>query len=254
MAFALSEYEGNVEVQIDGWALSMGSILAISGNKTTMAKNGRMMLHGPSLNASGTEEDLMEAATLAKGYKEQLSDIYAAKTGKEPEEFVALLSERKDHWYTAEEAKAMGLVDEIIEPAQVAACASKEEIIAFSEIPEDIIAALETQPLEPDELEAVVDKDTVENIVEEEPELDPVAVERSRNKSIMAACRTAGKPHLAENYIDRGYALDMVQDLLSEIKASQEETPPAQISSQTESSSIGSSWGDAYTKAGMKTN
>jgi ATP-dependent protease ClpP protease subunit len=263
---SLKDYSGKVDIQIDGWALSMASVASMgvaNGGKIRMASNGRYMLHGPRLDAWGTEEDLLEAATFAKNYKNDLAAAYSIQTGKPEAEFVALMSDRIDHWYTAAEALAMGFIDEIIEMPKAAACASSIEIAAFGEIPEYIVAELsaaseETPPAEEEEKPPVEEeKPPVEEEkppAEEETQVDLVAVERARSKSIMAACRTAGKPHLAENYIDKAYSLDIVQDLLTEIKAAGEEQPPhLQHVTKTPTSQSADIWSVAHKDAGLKT-
>lgn len=291
MMASLKDYSGKVDIQIDGWALSMASVASMgvaNGGKIRMASNGRYMLHGPRLDAWGTEEDLLEAATFAKNYKNDLAAAYSTQTGKPEAEFVALMSDRIDHWYTAAEALEMGFIDEIIEMPKAAACASTKEISAFGEIPEYIVAELsaaseesskdddettnDTDDNQTDETndsdvnadDDVTDADNTDDVTNkdeetppaaEEEQVDPVAAERARSKSIMAACRTAGMSHLAENYIDKGYALDVVQDLLTEIKAAKEETPHSQHVTQTptaksESASI---WSAAHKQANIKT-
>lgn len=258
MMASLKDYAGKVDVQIDGWALSMASVASMgvaNGGKIRMASNGRYMIHGPRLEAFGTEEDLLESANFAKNYKNDLAAAYAAQTGKPAAEFVTLMSDRVDHWYTAAEALEMGFIDEIIEMPKAAACAAPKEISAFGEIPEDIAAELAAASEEPEEDETTDDIEDVPPVEEEDAPVDLVAVERARSKSIMAACRAAGKPHLAENYIDKGYALDMVQDLLTEIKAAGEEQPPhSQHSTVTSTSSSESDdiWNAAHTIAGIK--
>jgi ATP-dependent protease ClpP protease subunit len=275
MMASLKDYAGKVDVQIDGWALSMASVASMgvaNGGKIRMASNGRYMIHGPRLEAFGTEEDLLESAKFAKNYKNDLAAAYAAQTGKPAAEFVTLMSDRVDHWYTAAEALEMGFIDEIIEMPKAAACAAPKEISAFGEIPEDIAAELAHEESEEESTDEAAEESTDETSesnddadsnstdentppVEQEDKVDPVAAERARSKSIMAACRAAGKPHLAENYIDKGYALDIVQDLLTEIKAAQEEAPQPQHSTVTptvtsESTDI---WSAAHKQAGFKT-
>jgi len=258
----LKDYPGKVDVQIDGWALSMASVASMgvaNGGKIKMASSGRYMIHGPRLDAWGTEEDLLEAATFAKNYKNDLAAAYSVQTGKPEAEFVTLMSDRIDHWYTAAEALAMGFIDEIIEMPKAAACASSKEIAAFGEIPKDIIAELavisEESSEDDDDTTENTDDNPADDPNDEETPVDLVAVERARSKSIMAACRTAGMPHLAENYMDKGYAVDVVQDLLTEIKAAKEETPHSQHVTQTptaKSESV-SIWSAAHKQANIKT-
>ena len=70
------------------------------------------MIHQPSAGTQGKVTDMEIDVEHFLRIKKKLNAIMAANTGKTPGE-VKEASER-DHWMTAEEAKAFGLVDKII--------------------------------------------------------------------------------------------------------------------------------------------
>jgi hypothetical protein len=69
-------------------------------------------------------------------WAEAMSTSYARKTGKSKAEMLALLTDGKDHWYTAEEAKDMGFIDEVIDALPLVAGFDRAAISAkFKSLP-----------------------------------------------------------------------------------------------------------------------
>ena len=108
----LAKTSANVHIIVDGIAASMGSILILAGNKVSIADNAYVMIHAPSGDVRGNAKDLQKVARLLTSMEKNFVSKYAAKTGKSEEEVAAWLD--GDNWFSAEEAKAEGLVDEII--------------------------------------------------------------------------------------------------------------------------------------------
>lgn len=97
-----------------GIAASMGAVLMCAGvkGKRTALKHSRVMMHQPSGGIGGQATDILITVNEIKKIKKELYDIIAFHTGKSSEE-VAKDSDR-DFWMSAEEAKAYGLVDEVL--------------------------------------------------------------------------------------------------------------------------------------------
>ena len=97
-----------------GLAASMGAFLLSSGakGKRFALPNSEIMIHQPSGGAQGQATEIEIVAKHILRTKEKLNKILAENTGKTEAE-IKDASER-DHWMTAEEAKAFGLVDKII--------------------------------------------------------------------------------------------------------------------------------------------
>lgn len=70
------------------------------------------MMHQPSGGIGGQASDILITVNEIKKIKKELYDIIAFHAGKTSEE-VAKDSDR-DYWMSAEEAKAYGLVDEVL--------------------------------------------------------------------------------------------------------------------------------------------
>ena len=97
-----------------GMAASMGAFLLAAGaiGKRRALPNAEIMIHQPSGGAQGQATDIAIVADRIVKTKAKLNRILAERTGQ-PLEKVAADAER-DYYMDDEEAKAYGLVDEII--------------------------------------------------------------------------------------------------------------------------------------------
>ena len=97
-----------------GQAASMGSLLLTAGDKGQRftLPNSRIMLHQPSGGFQGQASDIALHAKEILLLKERLNLIYVEHTGQKLEEVEKALD--RDNFMTAEEAKAWGIIDEII--------------------------------------------------------------------------------------------------------------------------------------------
>ena len=118
---ALRRHKATVNVFVDGVAISCASYIAMAGDTITMAKNSQMMIHAPWTFAYGNSNDMREQADILDRYAKAMASAYADKSGKTYEDALALLTDRKDHWFLADEAKAEGFADEVGEEVAVAA-------------------------------------------------------------------------------------------------------------------------------------
>jgi len=97
-----------------GMAASMGAFLLSSGakGKRLALPNAEVMIHQPSGGAKGQATEIQIVAENILKTKKKLNEILAANTGQSVEK-IAEDTER-DNFMSAEEAKAYGLIDEII--------------------------------------------------------------------------------------------------------------------------------------------
>ena len=97
-----------------GQAMSMASLLLAAGD-AGMRKclpSARIMLHQPSGGASGQVENIaIHAAELVK-VRARLNDIYMEHTGQDTSTIEDVMD--RDRFFSPEEAKAFGLLDEVI--------------------------------------------------------------------------------------------------------------------------------------------
>lgn len=99
-----------------GMAASMGAFLLTAGAKgmRRILPNAEVMIHQPLGGAQGQATDIAIHAEYILKIKKKLNTILAQRTGQ-PLEKVEADTER-DHFLSAEEALAYGIVDEIVAP------------------------------------------------------------------------------------------------------------------------------------------
>ncbi len=104
----------DVSTTVIGMAASMGAFLLAGGakGKRYALPNAEVMIHQPSGGARGQATDIKIVAEQILQTRQKLNEILAANTGQ-PVEQVAIDTER-DNYMTAEQAKAYGLIDEVI--------------------------------------------------------------------------------------------------------------------------------------------
>ena len=97
-----------------GMAASMGSVLLCAGTKgkRSALPHSRVLIHQPLGGAQGQASDILIAAREIEKTRTELFRIISDHSGQ-PIERVAADGDR-DFWMTAEEAKAYGMVDEIL--------------------------------------------------------------------------------------------------------------------------------------------
>ncbi len=96
-----------------GMAASMGSFLLQAGaaGQRIALPNARIMLHQPSGGFRGQASDIERHAEDIVKTKKRLNELYAKHTGQ-PVEVVERTLDR-DHFMSADEAKAFGIVDQV---------------------------------------------------------------------------------------------------------------------------------------------
>jgi len=100
-----------------GLQASMGSFLLSSGTKgkRVALPNSRIMIHQPSSGTQGKITD--QEITLREGLflKQRINEILAKNTGQKMAKIEKDME--RDFWMSAEEAKAYGIIDEVITKA-----------------------------------------------------------------------------------------------------------------------------------------
>ena len=97
-----------------GQAASMGALLLTAGakGKRYALPLARIMIHQPLGGAQGQSTDIQIQAREIMRIREVINDILTSTTGKERAQIVE--DTERDNFMTADEAKAYGLIDEVI--------------------------------------------------------------------------------------------------------------------------------------------
>lgn len=98
-----------------GQAASMGSLLLAAGapGKRYSLPNSRIMVHQPSGGAQGQAADIEIQAREILKLRSRLNEIYVRHTGQTLETIETAME--RDYFMSPEEAKAFGLIDEVVE-------------------------------------------------------------------------------------------------------------------------------------------
>ncbi len=104
-----------------GMAASMGQFLLASGTpgKRYATPHARVMMHQPSGGIRGTATDIRINAELILHMKQVMAELTAEQTGKTVEQIMK--DADRDRWFTAEEAKEYGFIDQVVRHAPSAA-------------------------------------------------------------------------------------------------------------------------------------
>jgi ATP-dependent Clp protease protease subunit len=103
-----------------GMAASMGQFLLSAGTpgKRYATPHARVMMHQPSGGIGGTASDIKIQAEQLLHIKKQMAELIALHTGQTVDQIEQ--DSDRDRWFTAEEAKEYGFVDQVITKATMA--------------------------------------------------------------------------------------------------------------------------------------
>jgi len=174
---SLKKHNGSINVEIEGLAASMASIVMLAGDTITASENSLIMVHNPSVGIQGESKDLTKKAELLDKIKEQMVNIYSSKTGMDEKSVIDMMD--SETWLTASEALEVGLITSVGEAIKVAAV---NETV-FSNAPKWVVDFTKKQnPNVMDDILSMLTnlKNKISGIKEETPKgvriLDDVAV------------------------------------------------------------------------------
>ena len=104
----------NVATICTGIAASMGAVLLCAGHegKRSALPHARVMIHQPLGGAQGQASDIEITAREILKLKDELYQIISKHSGQSMEKVTE--NSDRDYWMKAEEAKAYGMVDEVL--------------------------------------------------------------------------------------------------------------------------------------------
>jgi ATP-dependent Clp endopeptidase proteolytic subunit ClpP len=101
----------DVTAFVDGYSLSAASFLMLAAGKVVAPSNAIVMIHKPQGWVDGDAKAMRQMADILDTHQDSIASIYAQKTGKDSKEINNALD--AETWFTGDEAKAFGLVDEV---------------------------------------------------------------------------------------------------------------------------------------------
>lgn len=150
---AIRQHRAQVTVHVDALAASIASVIAMGGDRIVMAPGSQMMIHDGLCLCIGNAADMRETADFLDQQSDNIASIYAARAGGTATEWRARMT--AETWYTAEEAVAAGLADEVSSSHSITEANSPQDLswdlsifnyAGRSEAPNPL-AALGTEPV-----------------------------------------------------------------------------------------------------------
>lgn len=109
--YGLLRNYGNVEITVTGLAASAASVIAMAGH-CKMYPTAMMMVHNVSTGARGDHNVMKHTAQTLETANEAIASAYVGKTGMSMDDALALMN--VETWFSAQQAKEKGLVDEVM--------------------------------------------------------------------------------------------------------------------------------------------
>jgi ATP-dependent protease ClpP protease subunit len=115
----ITDYPGDVTVQIDGLAASAATVVAMSGKTIKMLDSAYMMIHDPAVVVMLAMLDISTLESLTEqlwSIKDGILNVYAARTNLGFSRLSNMMA--KETWMSAQAAVDMGFADEVIAGGQ----------------------------------------------------------------------------------------------------------------------------------------
>ena len=108
---ALRRYEGGVDTVVDSLAASMASEIMLVGERRTIAKNAKVMIHLPRGGAYGTADEILSIVDVFRKYEQAAIGNFAEAMQLEESQVRELLD--AETWYLGDEAVTAGLATDV---------------------------------------------------------------------------------------------------------------------------------------------
>ena len=113
---AIQNCDNEVEIRVEGVALSMGSIILQAGDRRIITKHSRIMIHRGSASMEGNLPDVERAMKETKQLDKLCCDIYFERILEKNPDFKRSKLEKMvdyDTYISSDEALELGFVDDI---------------------------------------------------------------------------------------------------------------------------------------------
>lgn len=131
IAAAVAQH-GNVTVYIDGICASAATTVAVAAKSVNIATGAMFMIHNAWTLCYGNKSDLADTIQLLDKIDQAIAADYVRKTGAALDQVTQWMDD--ETWFSAEEAKANGFVDAIVDGA-AAQASSRWNLSAYRNAP-----------------------------------------------------------------------------------------------------------------------
>lgn len=130
---AIRNSSADIHTYADGIVASMAADIWLAGKTRHVGLNSKLMFHNISTTAHGNALQLMQAAEMVDRMDEVAINAMVADTSMDKAQVKERFYNYKDNWLTPEEAKELGLVDEI-DDYEAEAITTDPEKMAYGEL------------------------------------------------------------------------------------------------------------------------
>jgi len=138
---ALLRRGDSVTTRVDGYAVSIASVIALAGAKRISPDSSIWMIHEPCAMAIGNSEDMRKEATALDAHADAIVAVYTDRTKLKPEDARAKM--KAETWFRGKEAVDLGFATELGGGAVALNCL---DATRFKNVPKDILQILAASP------------------------------------------------------------------------------------------------------------
>jgi len=102
----LKKHDGKITINIDGWACSAASVIAMAADELNMGMGSMIMIHEASTIVWGSKTDMRKEADVLDSLEDGIIDIYMTKANVEREEIRNMVD--AETWFSAQKAIEIG--------------------------------------------------------------------------------------------------------------------------------------------------
>lgn len=109
---ALVRHRARVVIEIEGWAASIASVIAMAGDEIRISEGSQFMIHKPWSFVVGNATDMRKEADILDKLESGLIDIYEARTDNSRDQLQTWVN--AETWFKGREAVDAGFADAVI--------------------------------------------------------------------------------------------------------------------------------------------
>lgn len=140
---AFAAHKGNVHMIVEGWAASAASLIAMAGDRVSMAKGAVLMIHDPAAVSWGPADQLRKDAGTLDVLADAYAGVYSDKCKKPMAEVRQIMKD--ETWYRPEEAVAAGFADDVLTNSEDIEPTAFSGVKAYARAPERIVALAQSR-------------------------------------------------------------------------------------------------------------
>lgn len=135
------EHRFPITTVIDGLAASAATYFVEVAQTRKMAANAMFMIHNPMGITMGDSEDHRKTADVLDKLKETIVGMYRDRSGNSEDQIQAWMT--AETWFTADEAKEAGFIDEVIANVGAKGATPFKNLLNFRNVPSGWLAAMQ---------------------------------------------------------------------------------------------------------------